>query len=63
MVGLKSGLGWAWRTEKLLPPRGSNRGPYNVASRYKLLFMVLNTRTVIEYIIVNNVSGIGRGLF
>ena len=61
MVGLKVGLGWVWRTEKVLPPWES-RTLQPVASRYKLPFMVSNTRTISDYIVLNNIGGTGRGL-
>jgi hypothetical protein len=48
---------------KTLAPTGIESRIFQpVASRYKLPFMLSNTRTISDYIIVNNVSGTGRGL-
>jgi len=51
------------KNRKTLAPTGVEpRTLQPVASRHKLPFMASNTKTISDYIIVNNTGGTGRGL-
>ena len=64
LCGGPQGRSWmCMKNRKTLAPTGVEpRTLQLVASRYKVPFMVSNTRTINEYIILSNVGGIGRGL-
>lgn len=64
LCGGPQGRSWmGMENRKILAPTGVKpRTLQPVASRHKLPFMVWNTRTISEYIIVSNVGGTDHGL-